>query len=51
MPQEPLYSEQTNLNLQSLEGVTRYRDPQRQGTENYLDLYNLDHNVFQILHF
>ena len=37
---KPCSSEVFNLNFQSLEVVSRYRDLQLQVTENYLDLYN-----------
>ena len=34
------------LNFQSLQVVSRYRDPQPEVTENYLDLRKLGHNVY-----
>ena len=34
-------NELSNLNLESLEVVSYYRDPQFQATENYLDLWIL----------
>ena len=36
-----------NLNFQSLEVVSRYRDPQLQVTENYCDLGNLGLKIYQ----
>ena len=35
-----------NLNFQSLEVVSRYRDPQLQVTENLCDLRNLGPNIY-----
>ena len=36
-----------NLNCQSFEAVSRYRDPQLQVTENLCDLRNLSPNIDQ----
>ena len=35
-----------NLNFQSLEVVSRYRDPQLRVTENLCDLRNVSPNIF-----
>ena len=45
----PYNSELTNLHLQSIEVVSRYRDPQLQVTENYFDFCISSHAVFNII--
>ena len=47
----PWSTELYNLNFQSLEVVSRYRDPQPQVTENYLVSWNLIQNECQGLKF
>ena len=42
-----LSTELFNLNFQSLEAVSRYRDPQFQVTENLCGLLNLSPNIYQ----
>ena len=43
----PQSTELFNLNSQSLEVVSRYRDTQLQVTENVCDLSNLSPNIYQ----
>ena len=43
----PLSTQIFNLNFQSLEVVSRYRDTQLQVTENLCDLWNLGPNIYQ----
>ena len=44
-PFNPYSSELIYLNFQTLEVVSRYRDPQLQVTENYSYLFNLSTNI------
>ena len=45
----PLAAKLLNWNFQSLEVVSRWRDPQLQVTENYSDFTKMEVNCFQIL--